>query len=316
MEGFQALTAKTHTEQGIWWLNGFWKEAESYAESVWEQVHLAIELESGKPKMYGSKVWEVKEGCDLDEFKSHNFLEKLGDVMTVKQLRAHLKELDIDNNNRMSLSEYFLGKYKKTPSDLVSSPQGGEAEAEKLEAAAKAVEVAGAALREATAQEESSLAAAKLAKEALDASNKAATELKEAVAALEAEEKALADKKAGFQKKIDDPNMSSMKQNMAKNELAQLNSEDPLPLRKAQITQKAALKKAEKAAKLAAAEKEKADAAAEAAAASKAKAVEAFEEAEKALEDLKKNGDGVARGAVWWLERELTERRKYMPRKK
>jgi len=106
-----------------------------------------------------------------------------------------------------------------------------------------------------------------------------------------------------------------MKKGTAKNELAQLESEDPLPLRKAKITQGAALKKAEKAAKVAADEKDAADTAARNAAESKVAAEAAFAEAEKQLETLKRKGDGIAQGAIWWMERELLERRKYMPKK-
>jgi len=85
-----------------------------------------------------------------------------------------------------------------------------------------------------------------------------------------------------------------VKQGKAKNELAQLKGEDPLPLRKAKLTLSAALKRAEKA-----------TAAAEA----------AFAEAEAQLEAIKKAGGGVAQGRIWWMERELTEKKKYMPKK-
>jgi hypothetical protein len=318
MPAFQAITAKTHTQQGVWWLNGFWKEAgcgKDYAETMWKEVHIAIELEAGKPKMYGSKVWEVKEGCDLDELKAHQFLEKLGGTLTVVELRKKLAALDIDKNNRMAMSEYLLGKFKKTPEELIHCPQGGEAEAAKLAAAQKAVADAAAALTAAVSREDASVKAAKEAEKAVWASEAAKAELAAAVAELEAQEKALADKKAGYQSKIDDPQLSAMKKGTAKNELAQLESEDPLPLRKAKITQGAALKKAERAAKIAADEKEAADRAEIEARKAKADAEAAFAEADKQLQYLKQHGDGVAQGAVWWMERELAERRKYMPKK-
>jgi len=318
MDDFSKITGMTHTEQGIWWLNGFWKEkgcGQDYAETMWKEVHLAIELEAGKPKMYGSKVWEVKEGSDLDELKAHHFLEKLGGTMTVVELRKKLAQLDLDKNNRMAMSEYLLGKFQKRPEELISAPQGGQAEASKLEAAKRAVADAATALSSAIAREEASIKAAKDAEKALWASEAAKQELAAAVAELEAQEKALADKKAGYQSKIDDPNLSAMKKGTAKNELAQLESEDPLPLRKAKITQGAALKKAERAAKLAADEKEAADNAAVAATQAKAEAEKAVAAAQAALDELKRKGDGIAQGAVWWMERELTERRKYMPKK-
>jgi len=318
MEDFQKITGMTHTEQGIWWLNGFWKEkgcGQDYAEQMWKEVHLAIELEAGKPKMYGSKVWEIKEGCDLDELKAHHFLEKLGGTMTVVELRKKLALLDLDKNNKMAMSEYLLGKFQKKPEELISAPQGGQAEAAKLEAAKRAVAEAAAVLSQALAREEASAKAAKDAEKALWASEAAKAELAAAVAELEAQEKALADKRNGYLSKINDPQLSAMKKGTATNELAQLDSEDPLPLRKAKITQGAALKKAEKAAKLAADEKVAADVAAAQAVEAKAAAERAFAEAEQQLETLKRKGDGIAQGAVWWMERELIERRKYMPKK-
>jgi hypothetical protein len=37
-DAFKEITTKTHTEQAIWWLNGFWEEAdigENQAEKIW-----------------------------------------------------------------------------------------------------------------------------------------------------------------------------------------------------------------------------------------------------------------------------------------
>ena len=76
-----------------------------------------------------------------------------------------------------------------------------------------------------------------------------------------------------LQAKIDDPSTSGMQKAKATNELAQIKSEDPLPLRRAKITQEAALRKAQK-------QKKVADAATAAAEEKKA----ALEEAERALQ--------------------------------
>jgi len=40
-----------------------------------------------------------------------------------------------------------------------------------------------------------------------------------------------------------------------------------------------------------------------------------MEEAENYLKEVKKKG-GVALGSIWWLERELTEAKKYLPQRK
>lgn len=131
--------------------------------------------------------------------------------------------------------------------------------------------------------------------------------------------------------------------NKAKNELAQHLAEDPLPLRKAKITLEAATKRAEKArAPFEAATKEaesaraaatdaaaQATAAAEAAAAARAACEEAkaaadaalqaardsVAEAEAYLEEIKSR-PGCAHGALWWLDRELYEQKKYLPESK
>jgi hypothetical protein len=58
-------------------------------------------------------------------------------------------------------------------------------------------------------------------------------ELKAAVAALKAEEEAYAAKIKAFEEII--ATQTGMKQAKAKNELAQLKSEDPLPLRRAKV---------------------------------------------------------------------------------
>jgi len=129
-------------------------------------------------------------------------------------------------------------------------------------------------------------------------------------------------KKKNWKKKSEDTNLGVVQRNKAKNELAQHLSEDPLPLRKAKLTTEAATKKAEKAriaAGLAqiAAEKAK-DEALERAEFSRQKALEMeskFAEAERYLEELRSRPGG-GQGALWWIERELHEAKKYMPKRK
>lgn len=38
-----------------------------------------------------------------------------------------------------------------------------------------------------------------------------------------------------------------------------------------------------------------------------------FKEAEDQLEAVKNAGGGVAQGKIWWMERELAEKKKFMP---
>jgi chromosome segregation ATPase len=144
-------------------------------------------------------------------------------------------------------------------------------------------------------------------------------------------------------------------QNKAKAELAQHLAEDPLPLRKAKITLEAALKKAEKArapfeaatkqaeaARAAASEAAKQASAARSAAEAAAKqASDAKSEAEKSRarsEEASRAADAAVEqarvrldeaeaylnevkarmphGRSWWLEKEIEERKKYLPSRK
>jgi hypothetical protein len=271
-----------------------------------------IECDTGVRIRYGKRKVDVNEHADVDELQAHKFLEKLGETLTVRELRKRLDALDIDNNHRLALSEYLLAKYTKTPQALISGDQGtgvpahemaaAVAQLERLqeqfaqtsealaaataaaEAAAEAKKAADAAARQAeadkkeadaaqqaaTAAEEQAKARAADAKaaeershakaEAVHAAEKDLKEAEEearvAVEEVRKEEAAIKAKVDGFNAIINDEGQSGVKRNKAKNELAQLQAEDPLALRKAKITLEAALKRAEKARAPAAAARE------------------------------------------------------------
>jgi len=257
-----------------------------------------IECETGQKKLYGRRAQEVKEGCDLDELKAHIFLEKQGETLTVRALRARLAELDIDNNKKMALSEYLLAKYKKTPQQLNAAPQG-DADPAKLQAAQDQLQ---------RAQDQLSEVQDALAKQRL-----AEKQVKQAEAELQAAIKELNEIESAYKAKcaelesIGNSDAGAVKKNKAKNELAQLLGEDPLPLRKAKLTQGAALKRVER-------ERIAMEAATERVKEEVAKAEAAVADAVLAIEAIKKAGGGVAHGAVWWMEREIIEMRKFMPK--
>lgn len=352
-EKFGEICSKTHTEQAIWWLNGYWEdEAKEYAERIWEITHKFIECEIDRPVLYGSRMVAFEEGSDLDEFKAHRILEMLGDTMTVMALRKRLKELDIDNNKKMCLTEYLVDHYKKDPAEVTKLPQG-TVDPALLEAAEAACTAASAALDQASDDAAKAAAAVSASKAAAEEAEKhrvaaetaqaaaeaAETEVKKAEAELQAsideikrmeEEKAA--KIAKAQKIIDDPDMGAVKKGRAVQEKEQLLCEDELPMRKAKITQTAALKKVTKArvkaeeataeatATAEAAKKAKEDAdAAEVAAeeaqkvadAARAAAEEALKQAQAELDALKSAGGSAPMGKLWWMERKLTEMKKY-----
>ena len=248
--------------------------------------------------LYGKKVQDFKESCDVDEFKAHVILEKLGETLTVQALRKRLKGLDIDSNNRMAISEYMLDRFKKTPSALVNSPQG-TLDRTIIDAAQAKCDEAQSLLERATdLKKECDIAEAPL--------KKANEELAVVVNEIAALEKAKADKLAELEKIINGSD-GAVKKGKATQEKAQLLAEDPLPLRKAKITQEAALKRVEKA-------RAPFTAATEAAEAARKAAEQAFVDAQAALDELKKKG-GTPHGTVWWMERVLHEKMKFMPKK-
>ena len=51
-----------------------------------EKEFVKLDLEKGK------------EGCDLDQFNAHRFLESAGSTLTALQLQASLREIDADSN--------------------------------------------------------------------------------------------------------------------------------------------------------------------------------------------------------------------------
>mmetsp|Transcript_25889 Transcript_25889/g.65027 ORF Transcript_25889/g.65027 Transcript_25889/m.65027 type:complete len:394 (+) Transcript_25889:144-1325(+) len=176
----------------------------------------------------------------------------------------------------------------------------------------------------------------------------AQAELEAALAELKAQEDAYNAKTAELTKKSEEGGVVS--RNRAKNELAQHLAEDPLPLRRAKITMEAAVKKADRArnavatarvdAEAAAEQASKDRAAAEQAAAEASAARQAAEQARAHSEQAKAAADtareeaerqvaaaeeflheemskpGQAYGALWWIERELFEAKKYMPTSK
>jgi len=81
---------------------------------------------------------EEKNGVDghsLDEFQAHRFLEANGQALTVVEMRKALKEIDIDTDNRMSLLEYVVHKFKLDVDVLMTRPQGTNEELKKAQAA-------------------------------------------------------------------------------------------------------------------------------------------------------------------------------------
>jgi len=287
---FSNLTHTKYVDQAKWYLNGFWDQAEKEAENIWKVTQKFIELDTDKKK----------EGTELDEFQAHKFLESLGETLTVVKLREKLRQIDLDCNGKMALLEYLCFKYSKSVKDIVDAPQG-DADPNELREAQSRLE----AVQNALADVQRQLEEQKKAEEAVKQSE---ADLRVAVEDLRAQETAYQNQVNTLETKSKDMTGSIISRNKSAAELAQLKQENPLPLRKAKITQEAALRRVEKQRKAA---EEQTVRVQQAVMDSEAR----FQEAVDYLEQVKKKG-GIARGQIWWMERELQEAKKYMPQRK
>jgi len=225
-----------------------------------------------------------------------DFLKKNGETRSVRELRDELRAIDMDFNKRMAVVEFLLFKFSKTVQDFVRKPQGGNAEG--LEEAQRQLEHAQASLSIAVASYEKASEEARLAAEA-------EAQLKAALDDLAQQENAFHQLKADLTARSEEGGIVS--RNKAKAELAQLEATDPLPLRQAKLNTEAANRKAEKA-------RAAADEAAQLASNDLAAAEAAFQEAEDYMNDLKANSGSGGQGSLWWIDRELQEAKRFMPR--
>jgi DNA repair exonuclease SbcCD ATPase subunit len=333
MEKFKELCKLPYKHQAVWYLNAFWSEGgEAQAEILWDFTQRAGKIDNAGP-----------DGFELDEMEAHRFLEQLHDTHTVLEMRSKLRATGaIAQNERpktVPLTHYLLFKYSTDWHKLVNASQGdnsGEiAEAQaKLRAVQEAFDAADARAKEssAAAAEAKSRADAAAAKEA--EAREAEAPFKAACEELEAARSAVKAQEDAYNKKTEELKAASesggvVSRNKAKVQLDAHMAEDPLPLRKAKLTLAAAQKKADKArapfqekteaAETARAAADAAQAEANAAAAAAQAAVDdcatKMAEAEAYLEEVKSK-PGCAMGAMWWIDRELHEKKKYMPMRK
>jgi len=239
---------------------------------------------------------------------AHRFLELIKSTLTVREMREGLRAVGITKVKHVPLVNFLIFKYKVDWHKLVNASQGDNQE--EVEQAQKMLDDVMKAFEEV----KNTAAAAKKAEvDAVNAENaarQAKAELEEALKALQAEEEAYNKKKAELEKKSQEGGVVS--RNKAANELAQLLAEDPLPLRRAKITQEAAVKKADRTAQAAAAAVVAAKEARIAAEKAVDEASKQVAEAEAYLQEVKSK-PGSAAGALWWIDRELHEQKKYLP---
>jgi len=289
-QAFNTLCSKPYKDQAVWFLNAYWKKfGEKEAQNVFEYYNKCVELDEKKTA-----------GNQLDELNAHRFLEKCDKTLTVVSLRDRLSKAGIDRNAKrkfVPLTHFLVIHYNVNPSELANAPQGDNQE--EVERAQKLLEQVQHAFQEAQRT-------AELSAKAEAAAKQAQAELEAAKTELQAQEDAFNNKTTQLQAKT--TSGSTVQMSKAKNELAQHLSSDPLPLRKAKITNEAAVKKAEKASAAAEAARIAADNALD-------EATKKLAEAEAYLQEVKSR-PGSAAGALWWIERELHEAKKYLPKSK
>lgn len=317
-EKLAQLCAKNHKEQCVWFLNAYWHKYKDDAEKIWQFKHKCDELD----------LQNHEEGSGLDELNAHRFLEHFQETMTVREMRTKLREVGAIGEGRLSavpITHILIFRYGLDWKYLVNASQGDNkeeiAEAQrKLEQVQKSYEEAAVAAEEAARALDAAKKSEAEAIKAEEAARLAKAELEEALNALKKEEEAFENKKKDLERRSEEGGVVS--RNKAKAELAQHLAEDPLPLRKAKITQEAAVKRAEKTADAAAAARASATEATRKSAEAKeesnrakAAAEAKLAEAEAYLQEVKSK-PGAAEGAIWWIERELHEAKAYKPESK
>jgi len=280
---FEKVCSLKYQDQAKFFLNAFFTEVGSKGDLIYEQWQKFIELDKQQwnalPEGKKSEVWT--EGNALDEFWSHKLLECIGKTLSVVQFRQEFKKIDANVDKKMGMVEFLLWEHNQTVKELLLRPQGSGDGSEIAQAQALLDEVSKA------------FAEAEKKKNDLE---KAEAELKAELAKLKEQEDAYNAKTEELKVKSEGAGVAAMR---AKNELAQHLGEDPLPLRKAKLSTEAATKKAERARVIA------------------EKAVEVcaqrLAEAEAYLHAQMAKGGGPTLGTFFWMDRELKEKKKYLP---
>jgi len=212
-------------------------------------------------------------------------------------MREKLASYGVEKIKNVPISHYLMWKYNLKANEVANAPQGSSPQ--ELAEAQRLFDAVLVAFKEVERTKNEALEAERPFKIAQDELNKALAELK-------AQEDAYANRTADLKKKSEEG--GAVQKNKAKAELEIHLKEDPLPLRKAKITTEAAERKADKV-------RAPFRVAREAAEAAEDEARARLKEAEDYLEEVKSK-PGQPYGALFFLDRELQEKRKYLPSSK
>jgi flagellar biosynthesis chaperone FliJ len=112
LERFAKIGKLPYKKQAQFFLNGLWKEFHHEAEKVWEYTNRMIKMDK-----------KGENGCELEEFDAHRYLESFGQPMTALELRDRLKAIDLNEDHHMSLLEFLMDHFGAKIELLMSRPQ-------------------------------------------------------------------------------------------------------------------------------------------------------------------------------------------------
>jgi len=320
MKEFNIITHEPYKKQAIYFLNAYWPEHQKkekkfegdFPETVWKFWQKFLEIDKSQWEEVNKKVWKQgwTEGSSLDEFFSHKVLEVMGKTLTAITFRNEFRKIDVNFDKRMALSEFLIWEYGRNVPEMMKRPQGDNQE--EIMAAQAALEAVQKALVDLQAKLEAQKVALEAQKEAEEKVKKAEAELKVAVDDLAKQENDYKTAVETLERKAHDMSTGVVARNKAGNELAQLKEKDPLPLRKAKLTQEAALravqvqrKASEEATVQCENEKKKVEQAVE-------DTNQKLVKAQDQLDEVSRKGGG-GQGSLWWIQREIDEAKSFLP---
>eukprot|EP00008_Paramoeba_atlantica_P010928 CAMPEP_0201485922 /NCGR_PEP_ID=MMETSP0151_2-20130828/9999_1 /ASSEMBLY_ACC=CAM_ASM_000257 /TAXON_ID=200890 /ORGANISM="Paramoeba atlantica, Strain 621/1 / CCAP 1560/9" /LENGTH=378 /DNA_ID=CAMNT_0047870271 /DNA_START=64 /DNA_END=1200 /DNA_ORIENTATION=- len=320
------------------------------AEQFWEYVQKASVIDNAKAT--GNALDEMEAHRFLETFQeAHTVLEMRSELRSTGALAQNERPKEVPLTHFLLFK--FKTDWQKlvnapqgdNSAQIAEAQDKLQAVQDAFDASSRADAEASAALAEAKASEERAVRnekeavareeeakAAEAPFKAAEAPFKAAQdEVESALAEVKAQEDAYNSKTESLKKASEEGGVVS--RNRAKVSLEAHLAEDPLPLRKAKITLEAANKKAERArapflearapflaaTELAEQSRRESEAARATAEGAKKKAEEAVNVAQSAMKEAEDylaellSCPGSGHGALFWIERELTEKKKYMP---
>jgi len=129
------LKELNYKDQACFFLNAYWDEYSQESKNCWNYVAKFNELDESDG--YG------KNGVSLNDIESQRFLENFTSITSFEFLEKKkiLKEIDLDEDNKISFLEYAVWKYKLDIDTLMTRFQSKNDDIKKAETALKEVQL-------------------------------------------------------------------------------------------------------------------------------------------------------------------------------